>query len=97
MAVRTITETVQQTRTVKLWWRELERKRRDYPHEFFTVYALIQSGDEMLGYINNEPLNGKDYWCVYEGDANYARPSNGRIPETLEAAKEKLLELFADK
>ena len=96
MAIRTITQKVKQTVILKLSWKQIDRKRRAYPHESFTVYALMQSDGKMLGYIINEPHGGKDYWCCYEGDQRWARTSNLTISPTLEEAQGRLMTLFAD-
>lgn len=99
MATRTVTKMVEQKRLVKLSWEEIERKHREYPHEPFTVYALMQSDGEMLGYVIKETDNysKKVWWVVYDGDQRFAVSANVSISDTLKEAKAKLLELFADK
>ena len=96
MATRRVTENVERTRVLKLSWKQIERKRCTYPHEPFTVYALMQSDDKMLGYVINQPIRDKDYWCCYTGDQQFATTANLAISDTLKKAQEKLINLFAD-
>ena len=92
MSVRTITEQVERKRVVKLSWKEIERERREYPHEKFTVYALMQSDGKMLGYV----IESGKYWSCYNGDQRHAVTSNLNVSKTLEEAQERLMASFAD-
>lgn len=93
MVFRTITENVVRTRLVKLFWKEIQRKHREYPHKPFTVYALMQSNGEMLSYV----IKDGNYWCCYNGDQRFALTSNLTVSGTLAEAQEKLIASFADK
>lgn len=93
MATRTIIERVEQTQVLKLSWKEIERERREYPCELFTVHALMQSDGEMLGYV----IKDGNYYCCYVGDQNFAMTANITVSDTLVRAQKKLMDSFADK
>ena len=83
---------------MKLYWEEIHRTRKAYPHKPFVVHALFQSGSngndkEMLGYIIK---SDGGYWSIYIGDQRFARTSNLTVSKSLIEQKKKFMAYMAD-
>lgn len=78
-------------------WKVIEREHsrgQMYQFKKFRVYCLVNVKEEIFGYITEELEVEQEYFCMYEGNENFAC-SVGTVSTTLKEAKGKLRERAA--